>query len=188
MRTLRVVIGMSKSDWIITGAGGIAIIEEGGSKRCCLSASKLMLWNGCSNYTDSEVIADISMGVNTNYRGGLVLRSNEAGSTMYRLRAYGRNSTSRTYYIDKLVNGVNTILGSVISIQPYNVFVKTRFRVDEFQLSIEEWVDGAWKLMTMVEDTSQAILSGYCGLIGMSANSSYYITFDNIEINKKEVA
>jgi len=52
---------------------------------------------------------------------------------------------------------------------------------------LEEWIDGAWELVTMVEDTSQAIVSGYCGLIGMSANSSYYITFDNIEINKKEV-
>jgi len=32
-----------------------------------------------------------------------------------------------------------------------------------------------------------AIVSGYCGLHGYSTNSSYYITFDNIEINKKEV-
>jgi len=177
---------MVKSDWDITGTGGISIIEEGGSKRCRLSYQKLMLWNGCSTCTDYEVIADINVPGTTNYRGGLVLRSNAAGTTMYRLRIYGRNTASRTYYIDKLVNGVNTTLGSVISIQP-DVFVKTRFRVDGFQLSVEEWVDGVWKLITMVEDTSQAIVSGYCGLIGMSATSSYYITFDNIEINKKEV-
>ena len=90
-----------KSDWIITGTGGISIIEEGGSKRCRLSANKLMLWNGCSTCTDYEVTADINILSSTNYRGGLVLRCDEAGSTMYRLRMYGRNTTSRTYYIDK---------------------------------------------------------------------------------------
>lgn len=177
---------MSKVDWDISGTGGISIIEESGSKRCRLSASKLMLWNGCSTCTDYEVSADINILHTTNYRGGLVLRSNEAGSTMYRLRVYGRNTTSRTYYIDKLVDGVNTVLGEVVSNHPYNTFVKTRFRVDDFQLSVEEWINGAWELITMVEDTSKAIVLGYCGLHGCSANSSYYITFDNIEINKKE--
>ena len=177
---------MSKVNWDITGTGGISIIEEGGSKRCRLSASKLMLWNGCSTCTDYEIAADINILHTTNYRGGLVLRANEAGSTMYRLRIYGRNTTSRTYYIDKLVDGVNTVLGEVISNHPYGTFIKTRFRIDDFQLSVEEWINGAWELVTMVEDTSKAIVSGYCGLHGCSANSSYYITFDNIEINKKQ--
>ena len=176
---------MGKSDWDITGDGGISIIEEGGSKRCRLTHTKLMLWNGNSACADFEIIADVNVPGTTNYRGGLVLRANATGTTMYRLRIYGRNTVSRTYYIDKLVNGVNTTLGSVISTQP-DIYVKTRFRVDGFQLSVEEWIDGAWEVITMVEDTSQAILSGYCGLIGMSANSSYYITFDNVEINKKE--
>ena len=185
MKILRERIGMSKSDWDITGAGGIAIIEEGGSKRCRLSASKLMLWNGCSTCTDYEVIADINIGSSTNYRGGLVLRANDSGTTMYRLRIYGAASY-RTYYIDKLVNGVNTIIGQVTSIHPYFTYVKTRFRIDGFQLSVEEYVNGAWELITMVEDTSQAIISGYCGLHSCSATSSYYITFDNIEINEKE--
>ena len=81
---------------------------------------------------------------------------------------------------------MNTVLGEVVSNHPYNTFVKTRFRVDDFQLSVEEWINGAWELITMVEDTSKAIVLGYCGLHGCSANSSYYITFDNIEINKKE--
>jgi len=177
---------MAKSDWDISGIGGISIIDEGGSKRCRLSYTKLMLWNECSTCTDYEVVADIKIGVNTNYRGGLVLRSDVAGATVYRLRIYGASSY-RTYYIDKLVNGVNTILGQVTSSHPNNTFVRTRFRVDGFQLSVEEWIDGAWELIVMAEDTSQAIISGYCGLIGMSATSSYYITFDNIEINKKEV-
>jgi len=180
------LIGMSRVDWDISGTGGISIIDESGSKRCRLSASKLMLWNGCSTCADYEVVADINIWNSTNYRGGLVLRANAAGTTMYRLRIYGATNY-RTYYIDKLVNGVNTILGQVNSIHPYNTYVKTRFRVDGFQLSVEEYVNGAWELITMVEDTSQAIVSGYCGLHGMSATSSYYITFDNIEINKKEV-
>jgi len=177
---------MSKSDWNITGTGGIAIIEAGGSKRCRLSYQKLMLWNGNSECVDYEVVADISISNSTNFRGGLVLRCNAAGSNMYRLRIYGA-STYRTYYIDKLVNGVNTILGQVTSSHPYGTYVKTRFRVDGFQLSVEEYVNGAWELITMVEDTSQAIVSGYCGLHGCSVNSGYYITFDNLEINKKEV-
>ncbi|MCK4328491.1 hypothetical protein KAX02_01485, partial [candidate division WOR-3 bacterium] len=176
----------SKVDWQITGTGGISIIEEGGSKRCRLSASKLMLWKGCITCEDYEVAADINILHTTNSRGGLVLRSNDAGSTMYRLRVYGKNTTQRTYYIDKIVDGVNTVLGEVISNHPYGTFVKTRFRIDGFQLSVEEWLNGAWELVTMVEDTSKAIVSGYCGLAGYSANSSYYITFDNIEINKKQ--
>lgn len=177
---------MSKSDWDITGNGGISIIEESGSKRCRLMYTKLMLWNGCSTCDDYEVIADINILNTTNYCGGLVLRSNAAGTTMYRLRLCGRNTTSRTYYIDKVVNGVVTTLATVISSQPYNVFIRTRFRIDGFQLSVEEWINGEWVLITMAEDTSQAINIGYCGLIGMSVNSSYYITFDNVEINKKE--
>ena len=177
---------MSKSDWLITGTGGISVIEEGGSKRCRLSASKLMLWNGCSTCTDYEVTADINILSNTNSAGGVVIRSDGAGSTTYRLRVYGKSATSRTYYIDKVVSGVNTVLGQVISYHPYNTFVKTRFRVDGFQLSVEEWINGAWELITMVEDTSKAILSGYCGLAGYSINSGYHITFDNVEINKKD--
>ena len=177
---------MSKSDWQITGTGGIAVIEEGGSKRCRLSANKLMLWKGCITCEDYEVIADINILNNTNYRGGLVLRSNDAGATMYRLRIYGRDTTSRIYYIDKVVDGVNNLLGQIISNHPYNTFVKTRFRVDGFQLSVEEWINGDWKLLAMAEDTSKSIVSGYCGLAGYSVNSNYYITFDNIEINKKQ--
>ena len=176
---------MGKTDWNITGDGGISVIEEGGSKRCRLSANKLMLWNENSTCTDFEVVADIKLGANTNYRGGITLRSDESGSSMYRLRIHGA-SIYRTYYIDKLVNGVNTILGQVNSYHPYNTYVRTKFKVDGFQLSVEEWIDGAWVLALVIEDTSQAILSGYCGIFGTSVNSSYYITFDNIEMNKKE--
>ena len=186
MKILKGLIGISKSDWDITGDGGIAIVEDGGSKRCRLSGSKLLLWNGNSECVDYEVVADLSIMNTTNYRGGLVLRSNDTGTTMYRLRVYGSNTTARIYYIDQLINNVNTVLGVVVSNHPFNVFVKTRFRVDGFQLSVEEWIDGAWELITAIEDTTKAITSGYCGLIGMSYTSSYYITFDNIEINKKE--
>jgi len=186
MKILRVMIGMSKSDWDITGVGGIVIIDTGGSRRCRLSHIKLMLWNGNFNLTDCEIVTDVNVGSDSNYRGALLLRCNADCTTAYRLRIYGYNTTNRTYYIDKIVNGVNTILGTIRSNQPSSAYVKTRFKVDGFQLSCEEWVDGAWKLIIMAEDTSQSIQSGYCGLQGLSVNSSYYITFDNIEINKKE--
>jgi len=174
---------MSKSDWDITGDGGIGIVEVGGSKRCRLTYRKLMLWNGNSGLTDHEVIVEIQMGSSTNTRGGIVLRSNESGTTAYRLRMYG----PRTYYIQKVVDGAVTVLAIVGSSRAWNEFVKTRFKVDGFQLSVEEWDEGEWKLIASVEDTSQAVISGAAGLYGESVNSDYYVTFDNVEIKEKEV-
>lgn len=174
---------MAKDDWDISGDGGISIIEDGGSKRCRLTYHKLMLWNGNSELTDCEIIANIQMGSNSNCRGGLILRSNESGQTAYRLWILGK----RTYYIQKIIDGTITNLASnIASTRAYSEYVKTRFRIDGFQISIEEWDEGEWQLVTMVEDTSQAIINGYVGLWGNSVNSSYYITFDNVEINKKE--
>jgi len=174
---------MAKTDWDITGDGGISVINEGGSMRCQLSGVKYMLWNGRGDFTDSEIIADIRLSTNnTNARGGLLLRSNATIGTFYRCRIYG--ATNRTYYIDRVVNGVSTQLASVGSSQPYNIYTRTRFRVDGFQLSIEEYLSGAWNLVTTVEDTNHAILSGYAGLTGISVNTSYNIRFDNIDIGE----
>ena len=175
---------MAKADWDITGAGGIAVVDEGGSMRCQLSGTKHMLWNGRGDLEDSETIADIRMSTNnTNARGGMLLRSNATIGTFYRCRIYGANP-NRTYYIDRVVNGVSTQLAAIASSQPYYVYTRTRFRVDGFQLSIEEYLSGAWNLVTMVEDTNHAILSGYAGLTGISVNSSYNVRFDNIEIGE----
>jgi len=171
---------MAKTDWYITGAGGQAVIEQGGSKRCQLSGSKLMLWNGRNNLVNSEVIALILMGVDTNTRGGLVLRSDLSANNCYRLRIFGQ----RTYYVQKVVGGIVTTLSTISSLQPYNIFVKTRFRVDGYQLSVEEYISGAWALVTVIIDTEQSILLGYAGLYGESVNTSYSLLFDDVQISE----
>lgn len=172
---------MGLSDWNITLPGGQAIVDEGGSKRCRLSGSKLMLWNGRNNLINSEIVASILMGDNGNYRGGLVLRSDINGNNCYRLRVYG----ARTYYIQKVVAGVVTTLSTAYSTQPYNTYVKTRFRVDGYQLSVEDCIGGVWTLVSVIVDNEQSIISGYSGLYGENANTSYFVTFDNIEISER---
>ena len=173
---------MGLSNWNITQAGGQSIIDEGGSKRCRLSGSKLMLWNGRNNLANSEIVASILMAGDTNTRGGLVLRSDVTGQNCYRLRIYG----GRTYYVQKVANGgIVTTLATAYSSQPYNVYVKTRFRVDGYQLSVEEYINNVWILVTVIADNEQSIASGYSGLYGENINTSYFITFDNIEINER---
>jgi len=171
---------MAKTDWYITGAGGQAVIDQGGSKRCQLSGSKLMLWNGRNNLANSEVIASILMAGDTNTRGGLVLRSDLSNNNCYRLRIFGQ----RTYYVQKVVAGVVTTLSTAYSLQPYNIFVKTRFRVDGYQLSVEEYISGVWTLVTVIVDTEQSILLGYAGLYGESVNTGYFLFFDDVQISE----
>ena len=174
---------MAKADWNITGDGGITIIEETGSKRCMLSGTKQMLWKERNNLTDAEVIANIKFNLgSTNERGGLLLRSNSAISRCYRLFIYG----NRTYYIQRIVDGVVTTLGQADSSQAYNIYVKIRFRIDGYQLSVEEYINGEWTLIAMAQDTNQSFTEGYCGIFGASVNSSYSIIFDDIEIGEKE--
>ena len=172
---------MALVDWNITGSGGQAVIDYAGSMRCQLSGHKLMLWNGRDDLANSEIIALIRMGVDSNTRGGMVLRSNLSAISCYRLRIYGK----RTYYIQKVVDGVVTTLAVVGSAQPYNVFAKTRFRVDGYQLSVEDWVDGAWQLVLVVEDTGQSLATGYAGVYGESATTGYYLIFDDVEIAER---
>lgn len=171
---------MAKTDWYITGAGGQAVIDQGGSKRCQLSGSKLMLWNGRNNLVNSEVIASILMAVDTNTRGGLVLRSDLSANNCYRLRIFG----PRTYYVQKVVGGVVTTLSTAYSSQPYNIFVKTRFRIDGYQLSIEEYIAGVWTLVSVIVDTEQSIALGYAGFYGESVNTGYSLLFDDVQISE----
>ena len=112
-----------------------------------------------------------------------MLRSEASGLTAYRLELYG----PRTYYIRKIIDGTVTTLGTAISAESWNIYVQTRFRVDGFQLSVEEYKDGDWVLIAVVEDTSEAILAGYAGLFGSSLNTAYHIMFDNVEISEKQV-
>jgi hypothetical protein len=171
---------MSKINWDITGTGGQSVIDEGGSKRCQLTAMKQMLWNGRNNLTNSEIISDVKLSSSGN--GGLSLRSDASGNNCYRVRInYG---APRVYYVDKVVAGVATVLATVVSSQSWNIYVKTRFRVDGWQLSVEEWIGSTWVLLTTIEETSHQIASGYAGLLGLSA-VGYYILFDNVAISER---
>lgn len=172
-----------KSNWNISGTGGCAVIDDGGSKRCQLSGIKLLLWNARSNLQDVEVKADFRVWLDnsTNNRGGMVLRSDALGNNCYRLLVYG----PRTYYIQKVVNGIATTLAQVASTQAYNIYVKTRFRIDGYQLSVEEYTGGQWNLVLMAQDSEQTFQSGYAGIHGQNVNSSYSVVFDNVEISEK---
>jgi len=173
---------MAKIDWDITGTGGQAVVEDVGSMRCRLSGQKLMLWNGNNALTDSEVIAEYKISHNSIYSsGGSILRSIFTGFNCYRLRT----TVDRTHYIEKLVGGVVTVLGSAVSSQPWNQYIKTRFRVDGFQLSVEEYFGGNWNLVLSAEDNEHTHVSGYAGIFGNSYSSSYSVLFDNVEISQK---
>lgn len=172
---------MGKADWTISGDGGLSVVEEGGSMRCQLTGSKLMLWNARSNLQDSEVVADVRLQTYSSNvsKGGAVLRSDPSGQNCYLFRTYGH----RTWEIRKIVAGVEVLLGSANSLQPYSSYVKTRCRVDGFQLSIEEFLSGQWDLLLMAEDTDHTFLAGYAGLVGLSTGA-YYMLFDNVEISE----
>lgn len=171
---------MAKINWDITGTGGQAVIDEGGSKRCQLVGQKQMLWNGRNNLANSEIISDVKLG--SSGIGGLTIRSDASGLNCYRVRiAYG---TTRVYYVEKVVAGVATSLAAIASTQSYNIYVKTRFRIDGWQLSLEEWTGSAWLVVITVEETSHQFSSGYAGLLGQSS-SIYVALFDNVSISER---
>ena len=174
---------MAKTDWDISGTGGQSVIDMDGSMRCQLTQQKLMLWNGNTGLTDSEVICELRAGYNNHLynKGGMVLRCDPTAQNCYKLQVQG----PRTYYIYKIVSGVVTTLGNIISSQAWNLWIKTRFRVDGHQLSVEEYTGGQWNLILTIDDSSQAHASGAAGLFGNSYNSVYYWLFDNVEIGEK---
>jgi len=178
---------MGKSNWNISGNGGQAVIDVGGSKRCQLSGTKYMLWNARNNLTDCEVVATIKPWTNENggrQVGAMILRSDDSIYNYYKLMIYAYTNY-RKYAIYRIVNGVATLLSQVISYQGYNIYVKTRFRVDGFQLSVEEYISGTWNLITTVEDTDHSIISGYVGIGGNNYSTSYSFLFDDVEISEK---
>jgi len=178
---------MAKSNWDISGTGGQSIIDVEGSKRCQITGIKLMLWNGRNDLINSEVIVSIRPYVNNNsgyQRGGAVLRSDTSGFNYYLLTSYAYTAF-RSYLIYRVVDGVSTLLSTVNSYHSYTDFVKTRFRIDGYQLSIEEYVDGIWNLKSTVEDTVHTLVSGYSGLKGHSHTVSYSCLFDNVEISER---
>ena len=178
---------MAKSDWIITGEGGQSVINVDASMRCQLCGTKYMLWGARGNLTDCEVVATIKPWTNENggrQKGGMLLRCDDIKMNYYRLLTY-YYTTYRVYYIHRVINGVATLLSQVVSYQGYNIHVKTRFRIDGWQLSVEEYVSGAWNLITAIEDTDHTVTLGYAGLVGVSYNSAYSTLFDDVEIAEK---
>lgn len=174
---------MAKINWDITGEGGQSVVDDGISKRCELTGKKLMLWNGKSDLTDSEIVSEVKLYGNPSFCfGGLVLRSDGTINNCYRF--------IRSYFpcrIERVVNEVVTVLSSATSTFSYNEWVKTRFRIDDWQLSVEEYIEssGLWQIFMVSEDLSHSHNSGYAGLIGTSTNTSYGIFFDNVEIGEK---
>ena len=178
---------MAKSNWDISGGGGQAVIDVDGSKRCQLSGIKYMLWNGRDNVVNAEIVATIKPWTNENsarQKGGMLLRCDISIMNYYRLLAYAYTNY-RVYYITRVINGVATTLSSIISYQAYNIHVKTRFRIDGWQISVEEYTGGSWNLITTIEDTDHTITSGYVGLCGINYNTGYSFLFDDIEISER---
>ena len=177
---------MAKSDWIIGGAGGQSVITIDGSQRLQLSGSKYMLWSGRNDLVNSEVIALVKPYTNENsgrQKGGGLLRCDAPISNYYQALAYAYTSY-RLYYIHRVVNGVSTLLSQVKSYQGYNIYVKTRFRVDGWQLSIDEYSSGEWHLITTIEDTDHSIASGYAGLVSSNYNGGYSFIYDDVQIGE----
>jgi len=173
---------MAKSNWNISGTGGQGVIIETGSKRCELSGQKLMLWNGNSSLENCELIADIKLYATAGYnQGGIILRSDGTQNNGYRFRRMYANHC----YLEKIVNGVVTQLSYVTTSFGWTTWVRTRVRIDGWQISVDEWVEGAWSQLMLVEETTHQHVSGYIGLIGTNTNTIGSILYDNVDISEK---
>lgn len=172
-----------KSQWLIQGTGGQSVVDEGGSKRCQLTLTKWMLWNERNNLLNSEIIGLIKLGQNSNnVLGGFLLRCDSSCNNAYYLRITS-NGSVKVYYLYRIVNGTWTMLTSSNSSEIATVYTKVRFRVDGNQISIEEWVMGAWQLIQLVTD-GYVTAAGYAGLRGDSG-AGYTVLFDDISIEEK---
>lgn len=180
---------MSKSNWDISGDGGQAVIIESGSKRCELSGYKLCLYNGSSSLTNCQLIADIKLyGTNGYNQGGIILRSDGTRNNGYVFHrdyvgsGHGNGTRCRIF---KAVNGVWTQIAITYTSFTYYTWVRTRVRVDGWQISVDEWIDGAWSQLILVDETSHQFTSGFIGLIGNSSNVVGSILYDNVDIGEK---
>lgn len=175
-----------KSDWDISGTGDFGIVEDADSKRLQLSGQKLCLYNGRNNLLNAEIIVDVKLG--SRYapytKGGVVHRCDASSDNCYYFCVAGSGGTNRMYYIYRIISGIATQLAFALSTQPYYQYVKTRFRIDEKQLSIEEYIEGNWKLILLLED-GFITAAGYSGFKATHTDTSYYILFDNVEIGEK---
>ena len=173
---------MAKSNWDISGVGGQGVIIESGSKRCELSGKKLMLYNGTPSLVNCELIADIKLYGTAGYNeGGIILRSDGTENNGYRFRRAYNNKC----YLEKIVSGVVTQLAYVTTDFAWTEWVRTRVRIDGWQISVDEWIDGEWSQLMLVEETTHQHVSGYIGLIGTNTNYIGSILYDNVDISEK---
>ena len=168
-----------KTDWTITGSGSISIIEHTGSKRLQILGEKLVLWNGNDHLINSEIIVDTRAVDPWKRFGGLALRSNSNGLNMYKLYM-----TNGSFTIYRVVNGVATALSMFSPIASYLTWRKLRFRIDDWQLSVEEYSGDNWVLLSAIEDQTQAHSSGSIGFVGIVSSMSGWL-YDNVEIGEK---
>jgi hypothetical protein len=174
-----------KIDWLITGSGGQAVVDEGGSKRCQLTASKLMLWTTRNNLINADIVGLIKLvQVSGNIYSGFVLRCDNTCNNAYYCRITC-TSSYKVYQLYRIVNGVYTLLATVNSADSPSVYTKVRFRVDGNQISIEEYNAGTgnYNLIQLVTDTYITV-GGYAGLKSDSV-SGYSMLYDDIIISER---
>lgn len=167
-----------KSDWTITGTGGQAIISEGGSMRCQLTSSKMMLWTARNNLINAQIIGLIKLYTANASVGKFLLRCDNSYNNAYFLSING--SGNKIYNIYRLVNGVSTLLATASSSESITVYTKVRFSVSGNQISVEEYIAGNWNLIQVVTDTFLTA-GGYAGIAGGST-TGYYASFDDVQI------
>lgn len=173
-----------RTDWTITGVGLVTIINDEISNRCQLSYNTNMTWNGNNQLVNCEIIADVKVtDPRAAYsRAALVLRSDISILNCYLLLFDSPN----IYYLCRIVNGVSTILFTFHSTFDYNVFRTIRFRIDGYQLSVHEYINGSWVQSILLVDNNQTLVSGKVGISnwGQSTNS-LTVLFDNVNINQR---
>jgi hypothetical protein len=173
---------MAKSNWDISGSGGLGTVEDAGSKRLQLHATKLVLYNGKINFLNSEIIVEIKLGfASTNCNGGVIFRSDATSNNGYYIGV--RGGTVRSYIVYRIVSGTYTQISIVDSTQSWNTYLKTRFRIDGSQISAEEYISGVWVLILAIDDTF-ITNTGYTGLKNIGV-AGCWINFDNVEIGEK---
>lgn len=174
---------MSRINWDIYGLGLQSIVNVDGSMRCQLAGLEWMLYNGDVALEDSQIIADIRRYGNYTYsQGGLILRSDVDLMNCY----YFQREPNDDYRLTRHVGGAFTILWTGSLGHTPDQWARLRFRIEGWQLSVYEWVAGAWSEVVIVSDLVQAHTSGYVGLFGAnSAQPTGMMLFDNIEVAKK---
>ena len=146
-----------------------------------------MLYNGATSLIDCELIVDIKLYGTPGYcQGGVIFRSNAEGTNGYAfIRSHVGVGGGKACYVYKIVDNVWTQLTYVTTTFTWDVWVRTRVRMDGWQISIDEWIDGAWSQLKLIEETTHQHALGYIGLIGTSTNAIGSILFDNVDIGVK---